>query len=148
MLLGALLGAAGAASLAEEPEARPPTPAVPLDRLLRLPESMERAAPEPRRGGFSRSEWGARFREAREELVAARKGLEQVQRELEVEAGGASNWQVTAPGQQAPSENSPVSYRLTQEIRRRREGVEASERRLQSLIVEANLAGVPEDWRS
>jgi hypothetical protein len=120
---------------------------VPLDRLLRLPDSIGRAAPEPRRGGLTRPEWEGRFREAREQLDAARKGLDQVQRQLEEEAGKVSNWQVAAPGQQAPSENSPLSYKLTQEIRRRREEVEVSERRLQSLIVEANLAGVPEEWR-
>jgi hypothetical protein len=146
--VGALLGAAalGAASGAEEPEVRT-EPAVPLDRLLRLPESLQRGAPEPRRGGLTRSEWEARFREARAELDAARQGLEEVQRELEAEAGGAGSWQVTAPGQKVSAENSPLSYRLSQEIRLRREEVEAGERRLQGLIVEANLAGVPEEWR-
>jgi hypothetical protein len=166
VLVGALCGAislstgpAAAAPGAEEPQAAasgpasdeakagPDAPAVPLDRLLRLPDSIGRATPEPRRGGFTRPEWEARFREAHAELETARKGLDQVQQQLEQEAGQVSNWQVAAPGQQAASENSPLSYKLSQEIRRRREGVEVSERRLQSLVVEANLAGIPEDWR-
>lgn len=166
VLVGALCSAiplyaapGAAAPGAEEPQAAasdpasnqakagPDAPAVPLDRLLRLPDSIGRGAPEPRRGGLTRPEWEARFREAHSELETARKGLDQVQRQLEQEAGQVSNWQVAAPGQQAASENSPLSYKLTQEIRRRREEVEVTERRLQSLIVEANLAGVPEDWR-
>ncbi len=62
-------------------------------------------------------------------------------------AGKSSNWKVAAPGAQSgPVENSPVDYGLKQEIRRKREEVERAERSLRDLIVEANLAGVPEDW--
>ena len=46
----------------------------------------------------------------------------------------------------APSEKSTVNYGLKQEIQRKREDVARAERRLRDLIVEANLAGVPEEW--
>ena len=61
--------------------------------------------------------------------------------------GKTSNWKVSAPGAQAGAgENSPVDYGLRQEIQRNREDVVRAERKLRDLIVEANLAGVPENW--
>ena len=54
---------------------------------------------------------------------------------------------MAAPGMpKGASDNSPVSYRLLQEIRRQREEVARFERRLRDLRIEANLAGVPDDW--
>jgi hypothetical protein len=61
--------------------------------------------------------------------------------------GKTSNWKVGAPGvQAAASDNSPVNYGLRQEIKQNREDVARAERKLRELIVEANLAGVPENW--
>jgi hypothetical protein len=40
-----------------------------------------------------------------------------------------------------------VSYKLRQDIRRQRDEVAQAERVLQELRIEANLAGVPEDWQ-
>ena len=54
---------------------------------------------------------------------------------------------MAAPGAQPTAENSPVSYKLRQEIRRQREEVGRAERRLRELEVEASLAGVPAEWR-
>ena len=54
---------------------------------------------------------------------------------------------MAAPGAGANAENSPLSYKLRQDIRRQREDVEQAERALTELRVEANLAGVPEDWQ-
>jgi hypothetical protein len=48
--------------------------------------------------------------------------------------------------QAAASDNSPVNYGLRQEIQRNREDVVRAERKLRDLNVEANLAGVPENW--
>jgi len=42
---------------------------------------------------------------------------------------------------------APLDFKLRQEMRRQREDVEHAERHLEELTVEANLAGVPEDWR-
>jgi hypothetical protein len=61
--------------------------------------------------------------------------------------GKTSNWKVGAPGVQAgASDNSPVNYGLRQEIKQNREDVVRAERKLRELSVEANLAGVPENW--
>ena len=62
-------------------------------------------------------------------------------------AGESAAWQMAVPGVGVESnENSPISFRLIQEIRRQREEVEHGQRRLQDLEVEANLAGVPKAW--
>ena len=137
----ALLAGAGWAAAADE------RPAVDLDRLLRLPPSGQALQQDPRPGGATRSQWRARFSEARADLDDAREALAAAQKELEELAGDSSTWQVAVPGASAnSSENSPISFRLVQEIRRQREEVEHSQRRLRELAVEANLAGVPEEW--
>ena len=43
--------------------------------------------------------------------------------------------------------NSPLSFRLRQELLRKREDLEAAERSLRDLRIEADLVGVPVDWR-
>jgi DNA repair exonuclease SbcCD ATPase subunit len=135
-----LLANPGAVRAADAPEP------VELDRLLRIPKTVE--VESVRYGGATRAEWQARFAEARGDLERAREALEAAREELEELAGEQSNWQMTAPGMPAVegNENSPISYRLLQEIRRQREEVARSERRLQDLRIEANLAGVPEEW--
>jgi hypothetical protein len=61
--------------------------------------------------------------------------------------GKTSNWKIAAPGAQAAADDgSPTNYGLKQEIRRKREEVARTERKLIDLMVEANLADVPEDW--
>jgi hypothetical protein len=153
-LLSALLLGAGppkpdpAPGAEEEVRAESPAPPVSLEQLLKLPPSAAASPPQPRRGGLTRLEWESRFRDARADLARVQESLTSTQKELEQTAAEVSNWQVTPPGQQAGSATSPVSYRLTQEIRRRREEVRASERRLQELNVQANLAGVPHEWRA
>jgi len=136
--LGLIVGAGPAAG-------EDPPPAVELDQLLRIPRTtpIENA----RRGGATRSEWQARFTEAEENLEQARAALATAREELEGLAGEQGNWQMAAPGMpQGSSESSPLSYRLLQEIRRQREEVARFERRLRDLQIEANLAGVPEEW--
>ncbi len=54
---------------------------------------------------------------------------------------------MAAPGAQPTAENSPVSYKLRQDIRKYREEVGRAERRLRDLEVEASLAGVPPEWQ-
>ena len=43
--------------------------------------------------------------------------------------------------------DAPLDYRLRNKIRQHKAEVDRLEKRLQDLEVEANLAGVPEDWR-
>lgn len=141
----ALLLAAAGSARAGESEA-PPTP-VSLDKLLTLPGTVEVSAPTY--GGATRSEWRARFDQARAEHARAEAALESARQELEKIASDTDQWQMQAPGlggQLSGGDTGPLSYRLRQEIRRQREEIEHAERRLQELRVEARLAGVPEEW--
>jgi hypothetical protein len=136
------------AALAGAEEAQPP-PQVGLERLLELPDSIAVDTSVNRPGGATRSEWRARFEEARSELDAARKALDATRGELQDLVGDGDAWKLTAPGgfqKQSSSDDAPLDYGLSQELRRRREDLERAERRLSELEVEANLAGVPPDW--
>lgn len=144
-LSAAILAAAPVAGMAEEPSA----PAVVgLDQLLRLPDSLELETET--RGGATEAEWRARFQTARNDVAAARDALAKTQERLTELAGGNSSWKMGAPGLGAvppSSTDTPLDYNLSQEMRKNREELERSERRLAELQVEANLAGVPEEWQ-
>jgi hypothetical protein len=151
--LGVVLALAGASVAAADPagESGPAStsapaqaPTVGLDSLLRLPTSTP--AVEPRSGGASRQEWQGRFATARADVETAQQAIEKAQQELGQLAGGSAAWQMSAPGASANTETAPVSFRLRQELRRQRDELAAAERRLTELEVEANLAGVPEEW--
>jgi hypothetical protein len=133
-----LVGAAGE-------EAGSPPESVTLDRLLTLPSALPLESSE--RGGLTRAEWSSRFAAAEAEVEVAQADLDESLAKLSDMAGKAGNWKVAAPGVQVdPDDNSPVNYGLKQEIRRKREDVVRAERKVRDLIVEANLAGVPENW--
>jgi len=126
-------------------DAEPPPKNVTLDQLLTLPSALP--VESGQRAGLTRAEWSSRFAEAEAKLVAARADLDESLDRLSELAGKTSNWKVAAPGgQAAASDNSPVNYGLRQEIQRNREDVVRTERKLRDLNVEANLAGVPENW--
>lgn len=137
------LGGMARPALAEDA----PAPIVELDQLLVLPDSVN-LEPE-KRGGATRAEWRARFESARRDLAEARAALARTQAKLEDVASGTSAWKMGAPGLGATDLNSdaPLDYSLSNEMRRNREEVERSERRLSELRVEANLAGVPPEWQ-
>jgi hypothetical protein len=147
----------GRASAGEEPMApapapsRPPEPAaqpappVAYDALFRLPDEN---TPHPTGGApLDRKRWEERFATVRGELDGARNQLTKAQADLEALAHKTESWQMAAPGAQRTAENSPVSYKLRQDIRQYREDVDRAERRLRELEVEASLAGVPAEWR-
>jgi hypothetical protein len=141
-----LLGAA--APLAAEEAAAPPAQTEPadLDRLLTLPDSGSYGV--DRRGGLSRGEWRARFQEITAALAAERQALSEAEGRLDEAAGSASNWQMApVPGMQ-PSPDAPLDYQLRVVIRRHRSEIERLEHKLKQLEIEANLAGVPAEWRS
>ena len=150
-----LVGRAAAAEDAMAPEPEPaaqPQPApssappVAYDALFRLPSGG--AAPKPAGGApLDRKRWEERFTAMHGELDGARSQLAKAQAELETLAHKSESWQMAAPGAQPTAENSPVSYKLRQEIRQYREDVGRAERRLRELEVEASLAGVPVEWR-
>lgn len=119
---------------------------VTLDRLLTLPATP--LIESGQRGGLTRGEWSARFADAEAAVETAKAELDASLDKMSEVVGKSSNWKIAAPGMQAaaPSDNSPANYGLKQAVQRKREGVARAERELRDLIVEANLAGVPESW--
>ena len=127
-----------------EPDGLPP---VRLERLYQLPSQTIPRAPQNSPAALDREEWVERFRLAHSELDLATLELRAAQEELEGMAAVGESWQLAAPGASAGAENSPVSYRLRQEIRRHRESQRAARAKLTELRVEASLAGVPPEWQ-
>ena len=130
--------AAGGAPAAEKPAE--------LERLLTLPDGKSYGV--DRRGGLSRGEWRTRFSELNEALVGERKALAEAEAKLDEAAGSASNWQMAPVPGLEPSPDAPLDYQLRVAIRRHRSEIERLERKLKQLEIEANLAGVPPEWRS
>ena len=139
--------ALGSPAGGEEPEAAPvPSAPIELDRLLKLPQSTE--LPRERIGNATRSEWRSRFISARLAHDAADTALTAAQDKMGEAATDSESWQIAPPGgSTAGASDAPMNYQLTQEIRRQREELARSERRLQDLTIEADLAGVPASWR-
>jgi chromosome segregation ATPase len=96
---------------------------------------------------LDRKRWESRFSDVRGDLDTSKAKLSKAQTDLEALAHKSESWQMAAPGAKPNAENSPVSYKLRQEIREYREDVSRNERRLRELEVEASLAGVPPEWR-
>lgn len=144
VLLGGLLLAGSAP--AQDPAAEPPPPAVELDRLLQLPSSLDYSVET--RGGDTPGEWRSRFRTLRDALTEERAALRDAEARMEEAAGSAAAWQVAPPIPGASANpDAPLDYQLRQEIKRRRAEIDRLERELSELEIEANLAGVPADWR-
>lgn len=146
LALGTTLAAGGvrAGDPAPEPAAAQPAQ---LDQLLKLPQSGSYGV--DRRGGLSRGEWRARFVELRTSLDNERRALAASQAKLDTVAGTTSNWQMAPlPGMQQNTQDAPLDYPLRVEIRRHKSEIERLEKKLRELEIEANLAGVPEEWRS
>jgi len=145
--LGALLLGAAAPAPAEDAK---PAPVVDLEKLRQIPPSLEY---EPSaRGSATKAEWRERFDTARKELAAAEKALAKSKAKLADAPGAGSAWQLAAPGiggsdPGAGTRDTPLDYNLSAELRRNREELNRAERRLTELEIEANLAGVPQDWR-
>ena len=132
---------------AADGEIEPPPESVSLDALLTLPMALPGEASQ-QRGGLSRGEWNSKFAAADAEVEAAKADLDASLDKLTEMMGKTSNWKVAAPGAQAApgGDGGPTNYGLKQEIRRKREEVSRTERKKIDLVVEANLADVPEDW--
>jgi len=149
LALGLLLAAWGAA--AEEQTAPPAAepPVLSLEQLMKLPSSAPVEASIERRGGSTKPEWQARFRSVREDMAEADSALEEVRAQLEEEVGEGGSWKMSAPGMGSAQDptNTPSNYRLSQDLKRKREESERARQALRDLEVEANLAGVPESWR-
>lgn len=120
-----------------------------LDDLLRLPSDFETQSAETPVAGASEEEWRRRFTRAERSIAEAREKLAATKRELDgmAETGGASQWSVAPPGASAQQSTSPLSFKLRQELQRNREALDAAEKALRELRIEADLAGVPAEWR-
>ena len=139
-----LLAGEGSSAAGDEP--------VSLDRLLRIPSSAPTGRVEAeKKGGRTRKQWLERYRTVQRDLEKAEENLAESRAVLEERMGNeTSSWKMAAPGIGDASSTSgdiPTDYRLTQQLRRDREELARSERAVQDLDVEANLAGIPEDWR-
>jgi len=148
----ALVCAAGQA--AGEPAAEPEVGAVSLDQLLRLPTGSGFGSQLDRRAGFTKSEWETRFREAGAARADAESAIARTRAAIEKKAAeeGGGQWRMAMPGMGNVEEarepgSAPLDYRLTQTLRRNREELARAERQIQDLVVEANLASVPDEWR-
>ena len=139
--------------LAEEPTPAA-APVIGLDKLMKLPDSYSAPAAERRGKGLTADQWRDRFAAADRDVVTAEKDLSNAQAALEKLAGSTSSWQMSAPGilgggaAGSDGETGPVSFRLREAVRMRKAAVEEAKRARRELVVEANLAGVPDDWRA
>jgi hypothetical protein len=115
-----------------------------LDQLLKLPDSFE-GSPVARREGPDEQIWRRRFAESHAELKAAEGALEKAMEELEDAAGGG--YSVAPPGASADPTAAPANYGRRQDLRSKRELMEQAQRDHRALVVEADLAGVPLEWR-
>jgi hypothetical protein len=117
-----------------------------LEKLLKIPDTGSYSTDV--RGGASRAEWRQRFHDARTAVDAAEKALAASQAKLATVAGEKSEWQFSPPGMPSqPSEDSSSNFQLREQVRRQRGEVDRARARLRELDVQANLAGVPVDWR-
>lgn len=122
-----------------------------LDALLSVPKGY--LEPQGRRvGGAGEDEWRRRFARAHDRLKKAQVALDETKGALDnaADGSGSSQWAVAPPGAGggggSPAD-SPLSFKLRQELLRNRELLEEAERNLRDLRIEADLAGVPVAWR-
>jgi hypothetical protein len=121
---------------------------VALERLFELPSGFE-AGPSETRRGDGEAEWRRRFAEARAAVERSGDELAQSKRELANLAEESNAWTLAPPvgGAQAAASEAPLSYELRQRIKRQEAAAADAKQHLVKLEVEANLAGVPENWR-
>jgi hypothetical protein len=117
---------------------------VALDQLLTLPSDRKYSV--ERKGGLTRGEWRTRYTEVHGDLQKERAALEATQAKLEDASGG--QWSVNPiPGSDTDTSRNPIDFQLRTELRRHREEIDRLEHKLRQLDIEANLAGVPDEWR-
>ena len=120
-----------------------------LDDLLRLPSDFESRPAERPVAGASEDEWRQRFVRADKAIGDAREALAETKQELDglAEDGGGSQWSVAPPGASGQQTTSPLSFKLRQQLQENREALDQAEKALRELRIEADLAGVPPEWR-
>ena len=96
---------------------------------------------------MTHQKWRGRFLELQEGKSAAEQALVKAETELQEIASSAEPWQLGPPLPGVTAMDAPLDYRLRQEIRRNRSEIEWLDDRMIDLLVQADLAGVPEEWR-
>jgi hypothetical protein len=129
-----------AVARAQEPQ----PPAVELNKLLKLPQSFDYDI--ERRGGATRTEWRARFQDARAEVAKCKQALDKARGNLEQAAAGSDSWRFVPPGGDVTAENQE-NIKMRKDVERKREALTSAEARLRELEIEANLGSVPPEWR-
>lgn len=145
LLAPAPCGAAGSGAEreAEAEGLRTGPPGLDLERLLRPRAPLPPPAPRALRAAKERGDWEAEFRTLRTEIAELENRIEVAR--ARIREASATDWGFTPTGGGMPTD--PEVLRLRAELRRDRQSLEASRRRLRNLEVEASLAGVPDDWR-
>lgn len=163
LLIGGLAGSAPAQDLEQAPldvtgapgnskssapSASPLDTSVELDQLLKLPSSMDFEQQE--RNGITADAWKARFRESSAEIQAAQAKIGKTMEELDGMSGqaGSGQWQMAPPGASSNTDVTPLSFRLREQLREQRVELEAVESKYRDLEIQADLAGVPDSWRT
>ena len=128
----------------------PGTQGVGLGQLLKLPDTYRVEAASRKRG--TEDEWRGRFERAASEIEDAERDLTRLQERMASMAGETSAYQMTAPGLgggggSSDGEKSPMSFPLRERIRQAKEALTQAKRDQRDLVVQANLAGIPEQWR-
>ena len=127
--------------LQEGSEARP-VPNLNLDRLLR-PRSVPTVYTQY--GGRGRSAWEAEFAQARSEVGELE--LKVAEAKVKYRAASGGEWSYSPiGGGQGTTATDPEVLKIRAEIKRDRQSLETSRKRLRELGVEASLAGVPDEW--
>jgi hypothetical protein len=121
-------------------------PDIELDLLLKLPSNLE--FERERRRGATADDWRSRFKLSRADIETAKRELREARTKLDslAEGGSGTQWQMAPPGSNQ-TEASPMSFKLREDIRRGKDNVLDAERKQRALIIEADLASVPESWR-
>jgi hypothetical protein len=132
-----------------DPAARP-KPKLGIDSLLR-PRGMTSGRPaeapptEETYAGRNREAWARLFVDARTELRDAEQSYEKSRKKLaEVSQGGSYTYNPLGGTESSPTD--PEVQKAKAQKERDKKAIEAAQKRLRELKVEASLAGVPDAW--
>lgn len=134
-----------------DPSARP-KPKLRIDSLLRprtmtTPRTPDAVPTEETYGGRNREAWVRAFTEVRTELHDAEAALEKSRKKLaEASQGGGYTYNPLGGTGADSSPTDPEVQKAKAQRDRDRKTIEAAQKRLRELTVEASLAGVPDSW--
>jgi hypothetical protein len=123
---------------AEQEQPATGKPSLGLDRLLQPRfELPDQPAKSPTRDCNA---WAARFDESRGEIKELELQIQATREKVAAKSGGAYQYSPLGGGE---TTSDPEVTKLRAQLKRDRESLEAAEKRLRELFVEADLAGIP-----